>query len=476
MSVVVGVGLAAASRPSAQPSCSRTRGAFLLPLFLLQVVLLQLLLLRPTATHGFVVVAPVQQRHTVSDNTVRRMSSEESQQTSTSTISIANTNAIVESESERIVDRSTLILLEHINLNIPSHYPYGVPFYFDLLGCGLDPRKAENLQLNNNKKKTLWANCGASQFHLPYGTTAQRIPGVIGLRFTAGTVWNDFVERCRRTTTLNSSHDNETHSPPKQALVVVQSVEEGVDESTGRPFVRLVDYYGNNFLCRPQEDTDPTTNISTTSSARATHWKQPIVAPMDTETWGADLCHQFGRNTTDCAGIDFVEFWCPVGTARKIALFYESVLDATTSVVPIPTTTTTTTTTSTSDAPLEAAIIAIGHVRANGRADQSLVFRETTDTAQLPSTYDGHHIALYVGESMADFEQAYRNAALAGVVWVNPRFSDDANTLDKARQWQQFRFKNMVDLETGETVFELEHELRSCHHTAWPGRPTTPAE
>ena len=30
---------------------------------------------------------------------------------------------------------------------------------------------------------------------------------------------------------------------------------------------------------------------------------------------------------------------------------------------------------------------------------------------------------------------------------------------------EQFRFKDIVDLETGETVMELEHEIRSYQHT-----------
>ena len=33
----------------------------------------------------------------------------------------------------------------------------------------------------NNGKGTVWVNCGASQFHLPFGEEAQVIPGNIGL-------------------------------------------------------------------------------------------------------------------------------------------------------------------------------------------------------------------------------------------------------------------------------------------------------
>jgi hypothetical protein len=76
---------------------------------------------------------------------------------------------------------------------------------------------------------------------------------------------------------------------------------------------------------------------------------------------------------------------------------------------------------------------------------------------------------MYVGRSGDDFEVAFKNAELAGIVWVNPRFSDKADTLEGAKKWNQFRFKDIVDMESGETIFELEHEIRSVEHEAWPG-------
>lgn len=50
------------------------------------------------------------------------------------------------------------------------------------------------------------------------------------------------------------------------------------------------------------------------------------------------------------------------------------------------------------------AIVAIGNVDSQGRADQNLI------------PYDGHHVALYVGESQADFDRAFLNADQAGIV------------------------------------------------------------
>ena len=83
------------------------------------------------------------------------------------------------------------------------------------------------------------------------------------------------------------------------------------------------------------------------------------------------------------------EFHCPIGTAEKIALFYESVLDAITTCIDLGDGT-------------KIAIIAFGNVDDTGKADQSLLFRESE--GEVPE-YDGHHIAMYVGESAADYEQ-----------------------------------------------------------------------
>ena len=59
---------------------------------------------------------------------------------------------------------------------------------------------------------------------------------------------------------------------------------------------------------------------------------------------------------------------------------------------------------------------------------------------------------------------------MSNVTWVNPRFSDKATNLQGAKKWKQFRFKDIADMETGEPLFELEHEIRSMEHEPWPGR------
>ena len=314
-------------------------------------------------------------------------------------------------EETTIVDRSTLTLLEHVNLNVPNH-SYIIDFYFGLLGCGVDPRRAANLMRGTN---TVWANCGASQFHLPHGETPQVIPGVIGLKY-------DSLEELKQR--LNS-HDYK------------ECYESSTELADGG--IQIVDKYGNVFVCREKQTPTMTT------------MKQPLVSKQDTNEFGT-VATKYGCDETECRGIDYVEIKCPQNTADKIALFYDSVLDATTFVVEHNNS--------------KVAIIAFGNVDENGRPSQSLLFRETSEV--IPR-YDGHHLAMYVGTNAADFEQAFKNANTVGIVWVNPRFSDNVMSLDGAREWKQFRFKNIVEMETGETILELEHEIRSIEHSAWPG-------
>lgn len=351
-------------------------------------------------------------------------------------------------EVQEPIDRSTLTLLEHINLNVPTP-KHAVGWYVQVLGCGLDPRRAANL-LPGATKRTVWANCGASQFHLPYGPVAQVIPGKIGLRYES------LQGLKERLAALSKNVDapepkGEEGNEDDIGSVVLQRVERGVDPQ-GRPTLTLVDCYGNTFLCR--EGGNPVANPLL---------QQPIVRrPSETDAkddeWGW-IADQYGRTVTDCCGLEFVEFACPMGTAERIALFYDSVLDATSSVLDHP------------DG-AKIAMVAVGNVNANGKSDQALLFREST---QPIPPYDGHHIALYVGESAADFEQAYRNCELVNVVWVNPRFEDKATNLQEAKRWKQFRFKNIVDMETGQTIMELEHEMRSIEHSAWPGKRISPS-
>lgn len=77
---------------------------------------------------------------------------------------------------------NNILILDHLNINHEKgRHDWLHAFYKDFLRCAWDPRKEENLQ---SGKKTIWANIGAHQFHLPEGMPdAQVLEGVVTLVF-----------------------------------------------------------------------------------------------------------------------------------------------------------------------------------------------------------------------------------------------------------------------------------------------------
>ncbi|MDB5865049.1 MAG: hypothetical protein JWO70_2855 [Betaproteobacteria bacterium] len=142
--------------------------------------------------------------------------------------------------------------------------------------------------------------------------------------------------------------------------------------------------------------------------------------------WGNLIrCHapdeaQFGPIVL---GMPYIAFDVPEGAADGIARFYREIVGAVARV----------------DA-------------ANGTASasvtvgmgQQLVFNEIS--GELPA-YDGHHLQLYV----VNFSGPHRQLAARGLV------TEESNQ-------HQYRFKEIVDPESGKALYTLEHEIRSITH------------
>jgi hypothetical protein len=129
---------------------------------------------------------------------------------------------------------------------------------------------------------------------------------------------------------------------------------------------------------------------------------------------------EFGGATL---GIPYISFDVPQGTAPGIARFYDEILGVPASV-----------------ASFEGAPAAVAPT---GRS-QRLIYRETGAT--LPR-YDGHHIQIYV----ADFSGPYAKLKARGLVF------------EESDQYQ-YRFKDLIDLDSGKVLFTIEHETRSLTH------------
>jgi hypothetical protein len=118
-------------------------------------------------------------------------------------------------------------------------------------------------------------------------------------------------------------------------------------------------------------------------------------------------------------GIPYVELATPPGSAAGIARFYREVLQA--------------------RAQVNGAAVHVG-------AGQTtmLIFRET---AELQPAFDGNHVQI----SLADFSGPHQRLLARGLV------SEESDE-------HQYRFQAIVDLDSGETLVEMEHEVRSMRH------------
>ncbi|MBY0334936.1 MAG: VOC family protein [Acetobacteraceae bacterium] len=125
---------------------------------------------------------------------------------------------------------------------------------------------------------------------------------------------------------------------------------------------------------------------------------------------------RFGRVVL---GMPYVEFDVAPGTTPGIARFYREILDAP----------------ATAEGGTARALVANG---------QYLVFKETD--APQPE-FDGHHIQI----SLADFGGPHARLRERGLI------SEESNP------WQ-YRFLDIVDLDTNRPLFRVEHEVRSMTH------------
>ena len=137
-------------------------------------------------------------------------------------------------------------------------------------------------------------------------------------------------------------------------------------------------------------------------------------------------------------GIRYIEIACPMNKAPAVANFYREMLGCT--VVENDRT----------------AMVCVG-------PGIHLVFIESEKlTLEATSAMEGVHICFYT----ADFKGLYERLAERDIIWTNPRFLylDSCDTWEDAEASRTLRFKDVIDLQTGEKILELEHETRPLRH------------
>jgi hypothetical protein len=135
---------------------------------------------------------------------------------------------------------------------------------------------------------------------------------------------------------------------------------------------------------------------------------------------------QFGRIQL---GMPYVRFDVRPGTAERIARFYHEVMHAPSEVL--------------KNGSGPQARVQVGK-------KQYFYFRET-DAAEAP--YDNHHVQIY----LSDFSGPYRRLKELGLITM------ETNEYE-------YRFKDLIDLDSREVLFTVEHETRSQTNPMY-GRP-----
>mmetsp|Transcript_15181 Transcript_15181/g.24948 ORF Transcript_15181/g.24948 Transcript_15181/m.24948 type:complete len:384 (-) Transcript_15181:54-1205(-) len=312
-----------------------------------------------------------------------------------------------------------VLLMDHFNINHEKgRHDALKAFYFDFLGCAIDPRKEENIARGS---KTLWANVGMHQFHLPEGKpNAQVFDGVITLIHEDLSVlmerYNDYLD------------GDERFAPLKDTEFLVGVLDE--DE-----LLMVTDPWGNEFSIMASDDPEED-RASDVGAQPLIEGHEPseglkiedltVYVPHDAnlEGIGRFYAHVLGAEAIDELGSES-SISISMGERQTLTFQYHP------------------------DGP----DTEVFH--------HDFSYDEQDENESLPFYPSNHgpHISLYV----SDLAKAYESADKLGVTYVNPRFKRRAYSEEEALDQCMFRIIDIIDPldESKEIILHLEHEVRS---------------
>lgn len=144
-------------------------------------------------------------------------------------------------------------------------------------------------------------------------------------------------------------------------------------------------------------------------------------------------------------GIRYIEITCPPKQSSAVARFYREMLGCTVFEF-----------SGDEDSEATAATVCVG-------PGVHLVFVESIKSSpEDTKKMEGVHVCFYVN----DFKVLYKKLEARRLIWSNPRFLhlDSCDTWNDAKSCRTLRFKDVIDLSTGEKILELEHETRPLRH------------
>jgi catechol 2,3-dioxygenase-like lactoylglutathione lyase family enzyme len=342
------------------------------------------------------------------------------------------------------VDLMGIFWLEHINLVVGSS-AMAAYFYQDFLGLTRDPTARFHV------------NLGRQQFHLDEGISPQVICGSIGLvvpsLHSLRNRLDEATVRLRETQfRVIADHTTEKNDEQQQSFMTISC-----------PFGNIMHIYdledgggaGEDAPRRPAASGGDGVDDAPAPRPKMVQW----------HARGGPYSHatRMGIHGGQ-PGIRYIEIASPAGTADKIGHFYKQMLGC-----------------------------QVHHLQARGagvadeddhRQEQQqhsvvavnagpgvhLIFSEVGSSNDDSSYHQqrldqmkGMHICIYAAPV---FRELYQRLAAQSLVWTNPRFThlDRCDTVDEALAARTLRFKNIVDLESGKVLLELEHETRSTRH------------
>lgn len=377
-------------------------------------------------TFAFVGVATQIQRRTGGPSVLVKASTSESSILPTAnSISIDNEDDVEQPSSS---SSCRVLLLDHLNINHEKgRHDVVKAFYFDFLGCSIDPRKYDNYL---SGKKTVWANIGMHQFHLPEGEPkAQVFQGMITILHSNLDV---LMERYNRY--LDGEKDDKL-APLQNTEFLVGMLD--------NEMMLVTDPWGNEFCILPSDDPieDRAANIGS----------QPTLdGHVESEGLAMEDITVYVPHTANLDGISrFYEYVFGAPTLEELSSSESN---------------------SISIAMGERQTLTFQYHPDGMDADDEVEHHEfryhdeendgdsSSDQPFYPSNY-GPHISLYV----SNLSHAYKQAEKLNVLYVNRRFERQAYTLDEAIDQCMFRVIDMIDPldENKEVILRLEHEVRS---------------
>ena len=300
---------------------------------------------------------------------------------------------------------NNILILDHLNINHQKgRHDWLKGFYFDFLKCAIDPRKIENI---DSGRKTLWANIGANQFHLPEGKPdAQVLDGLVTLVFPDLSAVEGRLDAAQDAL---AGSKFQIFSVDKDSGVLVA-------DPWGSQF-RLVE--GNSAENRDTRGSQPG-DISEGVAMRDLTIHVPVGSNLEgigrfyEQILGGIIC---GEISEKCVAIQ-------VGPSQTLTFLANK------------------------------GTMVDSHVDLRNEKVEGL----PQDALSYLSNY-GPHVSMYV----ADLPSTYKKADTLGVAYVNPRFKRRAYTLDEAVDDCMFRCIDIVDPEDASAgpILKLEHEVRS---------------